>query len=72
MKRIPKSATIPKDYAAAWVRLFARSPDEIEAERKARVPSPPPQMTGTRQGLLQAPQRTQTAGVLPVYHSPKE
>ncbi|QFX95205.1 hypothetical protein [Acidithiobacillus thiooxidans] len=41
-------AAVPRGYADAWARLFARSPAEIEAERQARTPAPPPQPPGSR------------------------
>ena len=41
MKRRP-SVSVPEGYAAAWAKLFARSPEEQEAERQARQPAPAP------------------------------
>lgn len=41
MRRRP-SVSVPKGYAAAWAKLFARSPEEQEAERQARQPAPAP------------------------------
>lgn len=47
-----------EDYIAAWAKLFARSPAEIEAERRRALA---PSMTGTRK----APRTTQPASVRP-------
>ena len=49
MKRRP-SVSVPKGYAAAWAKLFARSPEEQEAERKAREPAPAPHRRDARGG----------------------
>ena len=62
MKRRP-SVSVPKGYSAAWAKLFARSPDEIEAERQARMPAPAPQTQGHRKGAKEALQRTQAGRV---------
>lgn len=60
MKRRP-SVSVPIGYAAAWARLFARSPAELEEQRRASSPA----MTGTKQkpckGPISAPQSTQAA-----------
>ena len=66
MKRTPKSVTIPSGYAEAWTRLFSRPLTEIEAERQARMPAPPPQTPGSRKGAKSAPRCTQAA---PAAHS---
>ncbi|MBU2718200.1 hypothetical protein HF563_02060, partial [Acidithiobacillus ferridurans] len=42
MKR-KESPTVTPAYLAAWVRLLARSPEELEAERQSRQPAPAPQ-----------------------------
>jgi hypothetical protein len=58
MKRLTdkqESATIPRDYFGALSKLFARSPDEIEAQ----------------QGLISAPESTQTAPAVSMPHLPK-
>ncbi len=34
MKRRP-SVSVPKGYAAAWAKLFARSPEELAEQAKA-------------------------------------
>ena len=71
MKRRKESPAVTPQYMAAWAKLFARSPAEIEAERQARMPAPAPRTPNAQQGPLQAQQRTQTDGVLPVPHLPK-
>jgi hypothetical protein len=43
-KRRP-SVSVPIGYAAAWARLFARSPEELEEQAKASTAPQPP---GTR------------------------
>ena len=71
MKR-KESPTVTPAYLAAWMKLLARSPAELDAERQARNPAPAPRMkAGTRQGPISAPERTQSTGVLPVPHLPK-
>lgn len=62
---------VTPQYMAAWLRLFARSPAELEAERKARQPAPAPQAPGHRKAAITAPQSTQTIGVLPMPHPHK-
>lgn len=61
MKHTSKSSS----YADAWARLLARSPAELEEQRRAASPA----MTGTKQkpckGPKSAPQSTQATGVLP-------
>ena len=71
MKR-KESPTVTPAYLAAWAKLFARSPAEIEAERQARQPAPAPQPPGSRKGPISPPESTQTAEVLPVPHLPKK
>ena len=58
MKRRP-SVSVPEGYAAAWAKLFARSPEEQEAERQARQPSPAPRTPNAQEGPKSALQRTQ-------------
>ncbi len=71
MKRRKESAAVPRGYAEALSKLFARSPAEIEAERQARQPAPAPRTPNARQGPISAPESTQSTGVLPVPHLPK-
>ena len=54
-----RSVTIPKGYADAWARLFARSPAELEAERASRQPAPAPRTPNAQEGPKFALQRTQ-------------
>lgn len=68
MKSTPPMTQV---YVSRWLRLLARSPAELESERLARMPAPAPQMAGSRKGPLQAPQRTQTTGVLHAQLAPK-
>ena len=58
MKRRP-SVSVPKGYAAAWAKLFARSPEEQEAERRERQPSPSPRTPNAQEGAKSTPQSTQ-------------
>ena len=60
MKRRP-SVSVPKGYAAAWAKLFDRSPEEQEAERRAREPAPAPRTPNAQEGGKSSPQHTQTA-----------
>lgn len=61
----------PSSPLAAWIRLFARSPEDLAAEKQARHPSPAPHRKDAQQGPKQAPQRIQAGGVLPVPHLSK-
>ena len=71
MKRRDEVPTVTPRYMAAWAKLFARSPEELEEQRRASSPA----MTGTKQkplkGPISAPESTQTTEALPVPHSPK-
>jgi len=71
MKRRDEVPAVTPQYMAAWARLFARSPAEIEAERQARTPAPPPRPAGSRKGPISAPESTQAVEALPVPHLPK-
>jgi hypothetical protein len=51
MKRRP-SVSVPKGYAAAWAKLFARSPEELQSERQDRT-------SNAQEGAKSAPQSTQ-------------
>ncbi|MBU2784849.1 hypothetical protein HAP93_03545 [Acidithiobacillus ferriphilus] len=42
-----------------WLRLLTRAPSELEAERRARQPSPSPRTPNAQEGPKSAPQRTQ-------------
>ena len=59
MKRRQKAVTVTPEYMAAWSRLFSRSPEEIQAEKQARQPSPSPQPAGSRKAPKSALQHTQ-------------
>ncbi len=73
MRRKRQSApAVPSDYISAWLRLFSRSPAEIEAERASRQPSPPPQPAGSRKGAIPASGRTLAAPARQVYPKGKE
>ncbi|PKY10984.1 hypothetical protein B1757_06640 [Acidithiobacillus marinus] len=48
MKRRKSAPAVTPAYMAAWAKLFARTPDELEAERQARKPAPAPQPPGSR------------------------
>ena len=43
-----KAPAVTPAYMAAWAKLFARTPDELEAERQAHKPAPAPQPPGSR------------------------
>ncbi len=66
-----RSVTIPKGYADAWARLFARSPAELEAERQSRQPAPPPRTPNAQEGPRFALQRTQSAPAVSLHQSAK-
>ena len=70
MKRRSPPA-VPSGYAEAWARLFSRSPEELQAERQSRQPSPAPRTPNAQEGAKSAPQRTQAAPSKP-YHLRKE
>ena len=71
MKRRSPPA-VPSGYAEAWARLFSRSPEELQAERRAREPSPAPQPAGSREGAIQPSGRTQAAPAVSFTHSDRE
>jgi len=48
MTRRDEVPAVTPQYMAALSKLFARSPAEIEAERQARTPAPPPRPAGSR------------------------
>ena len=58
-RRSPPSVT--PEYMATWAKLFARSPEEMQAEKEARQTAPAPQPAGSRKGPKSALQSTQTA-----------
>jgi hypothetical protein len=66
-----RSVTIPKGYADAWARLFARSPAELEAERQSRQPAPAPRTPNAQEGGKSALQRTQAAPAVSLHQSAK-
>ena len=59
MKRRKSAPAVTPAYMAAWSRLFSRSPEEIQAEKQARQPAPPPRPAGSRKAPISAPQATQ-------------
>ncbi len=59
MKRRQKAVTVTPEYMAAWAKLFARSPEEIQAEKQARQPSPSPRTPNAQEAPKSALQRTQ-------------
>ncbi len=56
-------AAIPDSRTRSLVALLWRTAEELEAERRAREPAPPPQTPGSRKGPKSALQHTQGAGV---------
>ena len=55
MKRRKSAPAVTPEYMAAWSRLFSRSPEEIQAERRTSSPA----MPGSRKAPISAPQSTQ-------------
>ena len=68
-RRSPPSVT--PGYMTAWSRLFARSPEEIQAERQSRQPAPAPQTPNAQEGAIQPLQRTLAAPAVSLHHSAK-
>ena len=62
-------AAITDSRLRSLLALFWRTPEELEAERKAREPAPAPQTQGHRKGAKEALQRTQAGRVGPSYRS---
>lgn len=56
MNPIPPYRPAP---VAWWLRLLTRSPEELAAERLARMPSPSPRTPNAQEGPKSAPRRTQ-------------
>ena len=65
-------AAIADTRLRSLLALLLRTPEELEAERKAREPAPPPQTPGARKGPKSALQRTQTAPAISLVHSDRE
>ncbi|MBW9248518.1 MAG: hypothetical protein GJU72_05455 [Acidithiobacillus ferriphilus] len=71
MKRRSPPA-VPSGYADAWARLFARSPAELEDQRRASSPAMPGSKQKACKAPVSAPQSTQTAPARQVYPKGKE
>ena len=56
-----KRAAIPDKRLRSLLALLLRTPEELEAERRAREPAPAPQTPGHRKGPKSALQRTLAA-----------
>lgn len=64
-------AAIPDKRLRSLLALLLRTPEELEAERRAREPAPAPQTPGHRKGPKSALQRTLAAPAVSLHHSAK-
>ena len=64
-------AAIPDKRLRSLLALLLRTPEELQAERQSRQPSPAPQPAGSRKGAIQPSGRTQAAPAVSMHHPEK-